>query len=112
ARRLGVQSVCSPAIVPRAYSNDYFDVLTQVGTMLAQASDGFMPVQTLLVNLSDLADRERLHAIASIMSRTACRSIYLVFITDFEPRRELSDAAELTGAMLLISLLEQSGLQV
>jgi hypothetical protein len=41
-----------------------------------------------------------------------CRSIYLIFVTDLEPRRELSDAAELTGGMLLISLLEQSGLQV
>ena len=110
--RLGAHSVCSPAIVPRIYSNEYFDLLTQVGSMVARAADGFAPVQTLLVSLSELADRNRAFTIASIMSRTECRSIYLIFVTDFEPRRELADAAELTGGMLLISLLEQAGLQV
>lgn len=111
-RRLGTHSICSPAIVTRSYSNEYFDLLTQVGSMVARAANGFIPVQTLLVSLSELADRNRAFTIASILSRTECRSIYLIFVTDLEPRRELPDAAELTGGMLLISLLEQAGLQV
>lgn len=109
---LGVDSICSPAIVPRIYSDDFFDVLVQVGSMLADVSDDFSPVQTLLVPLNDLADRQRAYTIASIMSRTKCRTIYLVFVTDLEPRRELADAAELTGAMLLIWLLEQADIRV
>ncbi|MEA2163767.1 MAG: hypothetical protein QOK37_1894 [Thermoanaerobaculia bacterium] len=109
---LGAHSICSPAIVPRSYTNDYYDMLTQVGSLLAKTSGGCTPVQTLPVPLSDLADRDRAFAIASILSRTECRRVYLIFITDLEPRRELADAAELTGGMILISLLEQSGLRV
>lgn len=112
AGRLKPTSVCSPAIVPRVYSNDYFDLLTYVGSTLANSAGDFVPVQTLLVNLSELASRDRAFTIASILSRTKCKMIYLIFVTDLEPRRELADAAELTGGMLLISLLEQAGLQV
>lgn len=96
----------------RIYSGDFFDVLVQVGSMLADVSDDFSAVQTLLVGLNNLADRQRAYTIASIMSRTKCRTAYLVFIRDLEPRRELPDAAELTGAMLLISLLKQADLRV
>lgn len=111
-RRLEAHAICSPAIVPRSYTNDYYDVLAQVGTMLAKTADGHTPVQTLLVPLTDLADRDRAFAIASIMSRTECERIYLIFVTDLEPRRELADAAALAGGMLLIWLLERSGLRV
>ncbi|MHB8999620.1 MAG: hypothetical protein ACYC9N_08945, partial [Thermoanaerobaculia bacterium] len=112
ARRLGAGAVCSPAIVPRVYSFDYFDLLTQVGSTLADSANEFTPVQTLVVNLSELADRDRAFTVASIVSRTKCRIVYLVFVTDLEPRRELTEAAELTGGMLLISLLEQAGISV
>lgn len=111
-KNLNAHSICSPAIVPRSYTADYYDVLTQVGTLLAKSSGSCMPVQTLPVPLSDLADRDRVFTIASILSRTECRRIYLIFITDLEPRRELAHAAELTGGMLLISLLEQADLKV
>jgi hypothetical protein len=33
ARRLGTHSICSPAIVPRTYSNEYFDLLTNVAAL-------------------------------------------------------------------------------
>lgn len=112
SQRLGVHAICSPAIVPRTYSNEYFDMLTQVGSMLANASGNATPIQTLFVSLSELADHERPLAISSIVSRTACKTVYLILFKEQEPRRELADAAELTGAMLLISLLEQAGLRV
>src|SRR5207249_742181 len=112
AKRLSATFVCSPAIVPRMYSNDFYDVLVQVGEILSDNIGDATPVQTVLVNLAELGQADRAEAIASIISRTKCRQLYLIFVTDQEPRRELANAAELARAMLLIALLESSGLRV
>ena len=112
SKRLGATFVCSPAIVPRMYSNDFYDVLVQVGEVLADNIGDATPVQTVLVNLAELGQPDRAEAIASIISRTKCRYLYLIFVTDQQPRRELTNAAELARAMLLIALLENAGLRV
>ncbi len=112
ARRLGATFVCSPAIVPRVYSDGFYDTLVQVGEILVDNIADATPVQTILVNLAKLGQPDRAHVIASIVSRTKCPHLYLIFVTDQEPRRELANAAELARAMLLITLLENSGLRV
>jgi hypothetical protein len=76
------------------------------------ADDNIAPIQTAIVSLSDLAATDRAYAIASILSRTRCSEVYLVLVTNIEPRRELSDPEELKGAMRLIEGLESSGLKV
>lgn len=112
AKRLSASFVCSPAIVPRFYSNDFYDTVVQVGEILSDNIGDATPVQTVLVNLAELGAADRAQAIGSIISRTKCRHLYLIFVTDQEPRRELTNAAELARAMLLIALLESSGLRV
>ncbi|MFZ6711597.1 hypothetical protein [Undibacterium sp. TC9W] len=67
---------------------------------------------TAIVSLSDLVVTDRPLQIASILSRAITDSIYLVFVSDTEPRRELSDIEELKGAMKLIRALSDAGMQV
>ncbi len=112
--RLGVAAVCSPAVLSRQYSDDYFATLISTGQELARrvAGTGMRPVQTVVVGMNDLAIENRLLSIASILTRSDIQEIYLVFIGTLEPRRELSDVEEITGAMRLIRLLSRAGYRV
>jgi len=106
--------VCSPAILPRTYADDYFDRLVGVGNLLHQRLSGssVSAIQTAVVGLADLAASHRPMAIASILSRTKTGQIYLVFDSQTEPRRELAENDEIDGAMRLIRALSDAGVQV
>ncbi len=67
---------------------------------------------TAIVRLSDLTEENRSAEIASLLSSTLFTKVYLVFLSNIEPRREFSDSEELKGAMKLIKYLEDSGIQV
>jgi len=112
--RLGVAAVCSPAVLSRQYSDDYFATLIMTGEELARriTGTGMRPVQTVVVGMNDLAVENRLMSIASILTQSRIQEIYLVFIGTLEPRRELSDAEEIIGAMRLIRLLNRAGYRV
>lgn len=107
-------SVCSPAALPRVYTDDYFTSLVQAGAVLCQCltGTGIRPVQTAVVGLNDLAVADRPLAIASILSGTRAERIYLVFIGTVEPRREMREVEELKGAMRLIAALEAADIRV
>lgn len=51
-------------------------------------------------------------SIAFIISKTKASSVYLVLEGDTEPRRELNETSEISGAMLLIGTLEKNGIEV
>jgi hypothetical protein len=106
---LSVNAVCSPAEVPRAYTDLYFSQCVRVGNMLAAAlqGTGVRPVQTAIVGLADLSTPARALSIASQVSSTKCDGIYLVLVGSTEPRRELVHVEELKGAMRLIHALER-----
>ncbi len=112
--RLGVTAVCSPAVLSRQYSDDYFATVILTGQELARrvAGTAMRPVQTVVVGLNDLAIENRLLSIASILTRSEIREIYLVFIGTLEPRRELNDVEEIIGAMRLIGLLSRARYRV
>jgi len=112
--RLGVAAVCSPAVLSRQYSDDYFATLIMTGQELARRVEGtgMRPVQTVVVGMNDLAVENRLLSIASIITRSEIREIYLVLIGTLEPRRELSDVDEIKGAIRLIRLLSREGYHV
>ena len=105
---LGTTAVCSPAIVPKSFSDDFFVSLADHGNRLVAALRGteVRPFQTLVVSLPELAAPDRAMRIASIVSRSRAADCMLVLIGDIEPRRELSDPEELKGAMRLIASLE------
>lgn len=106
--------VCSPAMIPKTFPDEYFVQLVRNGSGLRQRLQG-VPVtvmQTAVASLGELATPGRAMKIASIISSTEVDECFLVFIGDTEPRRELSDPEELKGAMKLINALEQAGLRV
>jgi hypothetical protein len=107
-------AACSPAVLPNSYSDDFFMQSVQVGSELCAvlSGSGVEPVQSAIVGLTELATAGRAEAIASILSRTKARRIYLVLVGVVEPRRELASVEELKGSMRLISALERSGLRV
>lgn len=114
AARIGSTSICSPAVVPKAFSNDYYAMQVAVGNLLVDGTSGtaISAIQTAVVGLNELAIPGRAFAIASILSRTRAERVYLVLLGSTEPRRELGDVEEITGAMRLIAALSGVGLRV
>lgn len=114
AAELQPDAMCTPAVVPRAYTDAYYALTVAVGnrlnTMLRNV--GTRALQTAVVALADLATRGRAETIASILSRSDVDEIFLVLVSEVEPRRELIISEELTGAMRLISALEAGGMKV
>lgn len=103
--------LCSPAIIPRTYSNGYYELMVQVADYCREQSSYNISL-TSIVSLNDLASPSRPLEIASILSRTTANCIYLVLVSNTEPRRELGDPEELKGAMRLIRALSQAGMRV
>ncbi|MCK5269610.1 MAG: hypothetical protein KAJ46_02445 [Sedimentisphaerales bacterium] len=112
-KRIRSNAVCSPVVVPRVYSNEYYDLNKKITKNLQEKlSDGDIKVfQTLLVRLSELT-RERAAEIASIISSGTANEVFLVLVSDVEPRRELSETEDIKGAMKLINYLENSDIRV
>jgi len=113
-RQIAPAAVCSPAVIPNTYSDEYFELLVRVCDHLArtEARGAIRPIQSAIVGLADLATRDRALTIASILSRTSSREIYLVLVGATEPRREILEVEMLKGAMRLIGALEAAGLRV
>lgn len=110
---LDVDSVCSPAVVPRAYSANYYDLNRLIAEDLRSKIDGDVEVlDTLLVKMDTLAEAGRAEEIASIVTKGKTKRVYLIFVSDTEPRREISVTDEIKGAIKLVSLLEASGIRV
>jgi hypothetical protein len=111
AAQLGTTHVCSPAIVPKAFPDEYFLSLLENGNFLESALRGaeVKPIQTIAVNLAELSSIRRVMTIASIFSRSRIPECLLVLVGDTEPRRELAEPEELKGAMRLIAELESGG---
>ncbi len=107
-------AVCSPAVLPSAYPDEYFARIVSVGDQVCirLSGTGLKPIQTAVVGMPELSVAGRPMAIASILSRSRANRIYLVLVSQIEPRRELSDVEEIKGAMRLISALRDAGLHV
>lgn len=106
---MSINAICSPAEVPRAYPDAYFEHTVRVGNMLAEALHGssIRPLQTVIVGLAELSTPRRALEVASTVSATKCSGVYLVLVGSTEPRRELAHVEELKGAMRLIHALER-----
>jgi len=107
-------AICSPAVIPKGFSDEYYSRLVLVGRELSRALAGnnVWPFQTAIVGLADLATPNRALAVASILSRTDSERLYILLYGDVHPRIEFSETEELKGAMCLISSLEEAGLRV
>lgn len=109
-RALGVSAVCSPTIVPASFSPDFLRQSVEIGTNLHRSATDLDVVQTVVVDLSVLAQLRTVMEIASIASSASTRRLYLVFLVNQEPRREIAESRWLTGALRLIAELRGAGM--
>lgn len=107
-------AICSPAVVPRSYTDSYFAGMVNIGDALHAELKGSntQSIQTAIVGLNELAGPTRPLAVASLLSRAKSERLFLVLISTMEPRRELNDYEELSAAMNLIRLLTKSGMDI
>lgn len=108
ASELGIDAVCTPALFPRNFSDDYYRLVVDVAdaTYAYAATQGIDTLVTAIICLRDLGDPLRANQIASILSATDCERVYLTFLADdIEPRQPLQDPAALATAVHLVRLL-------
>lgn len=111
---IGPSAVCSPAVLPNTYENDYYLRQVSIASNLSTLLQGtqIATILTVVVSLTDLATAGRALAIASILTRSECDRAYVLFFGTTHPRRELSQTEELKGAMRLIAALQENGVSV
>jgi hypothetical protein len=113
-QKTSVDAVCSPAVIPRVFDDKYYlNSVAVANNLLGLVKDHKVHVlQTALVSLAELTVDKRVLEVASIISGTDAKRVYLIFVGTTPPRRELSDVEELVGALRLIQSLEQNDLPV
>ncbi len=110
ARNLAIDTIASPAVLPRTWDDGYFALSVDVGNRLQdQLPEEQMALQTVVIDLATLGHRDSVLRAASITSGTRCPGYYVVFVCPQEPRREIHDADGLAGAMYFVNLLEAAG---
>jgi len=109
---LNPHAVCSPTVVPKAFRNDYYSLMVEVGEDLKAKVSGCSVLQSVIISLDDMTTAARAQEVASIISKSSLDRIFLVIVSDINPRRELSEVEGLKGVMRLIRLLEGGDQQV
>jgi hypothetical protein len=113
ARRLGLDGICSPAIVPVTYDTAYYQLCVRTAdNLLACAGPDFSTYLTSIVRVPELIRDDYVMQVASVLSGSSCDQIYLVPYSDTDPRRELADSRGLFGVMKLIYLLRKQKMDV
>lgn len=109
AKELGVDAIASPAILPRRWTDDFYDLCVETCRLLSERARKAKrrALLTCIVSLADLESCDRAMRIGSIMTRFVPDGYYLVLDTEIEPRRELADANGLANMMRLISMLQR-----
>lgn len=108
---LGADAVCSPAMYPRAFSNDYYRFVVDVADATSGYADdnGIDTLVTAIVSLRDLENPSRALEIASILTGSTCERVYLTFLSEeIQQREPLRDEAGLATAVHLVRLLSES----
>jgi hypothetical protein len=111
ALALGAEAICSPAMYPRRFDDDYYRFVVDVGdeTFRRASALGVDTLLTAIVPLQDLANPRRALDIASILTETDCERVYLTFVSDDVQQREpLADSSGLATAVHMIRLLSTS----
>ena len=110
ADQLGVDAVCSPAILPKKSSPEYYARIADIHSLLKDVLQGssIRPIMTVCVTLNELEKPDDAFRIASIVTAHSPQSIYLVVESEVEPRREISDP-NMFPLMVLVAALEKSG---
>jgi len=107
AKSIGADAACSPAFLPKVFSNEYYEFIAAISnSMKAEGDSNEIDVLlTAIVPMKDLADPKKASAIASILSSSDCDRIYLIFWDETGSRGPFKDSEALPTAVHLIKLL-------
>ncbi|MFZ2652236.1 MAG: hypothetical protein WA210_19235 [Burkholderiaceae bacterium] len=111
AAELEVDAICSPAMYPRKFDDDYYRFVVDVGdeTYRRASRLGVETLLTAIVPLQELANPRRALDIASILTETDCERVYLTIVSDdVQQRAPMIDASGLATAIHMIRLLSAS----
>lgn len=115
AGTVGANLICSPAPITR-HGNDleYHAGCAELSASLKAMLKGsnVRAMHTALVHLQTLDTLDKVNELASVITKSSCKRIYLIFDTGIEPRREVRDVVGLLGGMRLIRSLTAAGKRV
>lgn len=107
---LGVDSVCSPIVHAKSWKEDYYKLSVEIKDNLMNALKKINPMikclLTIVINVKDLTDEEKIMKTASIASATQSDGFYIVFINELAPRYEIRDKEDLKGMVRFIAELK------
>lgn len=108
AKLVGATSICSPAMLPKQFDDDYYRLTSDVADYLLEKAraQGLGVLVTVIARLPDLSRKGRAEAIAGIITSTNVSRAYIVLFDDIEPRMQRTDVDELAGMATLLKLLE------
>jgi hypothetical protein len=113
ARRLGLDGICSPVIVPATYDSAYYRMCVRIAdNLLACAEADYSVYLTSIVRVRELISDDYVMQVASLLSASHCDQIYLVPYSETDTRRELADSRGIFGVMKLIQLLRRAKMDV
>lgn len=114
ALQVGATSICSPAVIPRVYSDEYYDSAVTCADVLQEVAGNakLSSLMTAIVRLPELAQSGTPRRIASILTKARVNRVYLVLFDDLSPRDQRVDVEALSGAGALIGMLEDAGCRV
>ncbi|OJU09830.1 MAG: hypothetical protein BGN88_12545 [Clostridiales bacterium 43-6] len=114
AKRTTCDAICSPVIIPKIFSGDYYRHTIEVGNYLYNKSteDELDFYQTVVLNMDIMAEHNQAEIISSIITQTNSNKVYLIIKSDIEPRRELQDVNQIVGIMKFIRYLSDAGISV
>lgn len=114
AERLGVTSICSPAILPRVFDSNYYEWTIACGHQLQEATRRISAsvLLTVVASMRELGTPGYADRLASQLTKTDIDRVYLVFSDDLSPREQWIDPSALSGALTLIRALESAGSKV
>lgn len=114
AHEIGVNAICTPAMLPRVYDDDYYRLTVDCAQRLQEVAEreGLDTLLTAIVRLPELAKKDAPQRIASMLTSNNINRIYLVLYDDLGPRDQRSDFQALAGAIKLIHLLEEADTRV
>lgn len=111
AAGLGVTTLVTPTIDPKRCTDDYYHITVEIGNLVcaSKAQPISQYLLSLIVDVADICDRDKLLKIASFAAMSRCDGFYIVFKSDLEPRREYASEGSLNSMLTFIHELKLIG---
>ena len=91
AKELSVDAVASPVIMPRRWTDEFYDTCVETSHMLSQTLDSCRGLTTCLVSLPDMVNSNRARQIASILTRHDTQGFYVVLDSFIKNNTDIPD---------------------